>query len=216
MGPRVSQYPLSADIQSFVDSLDVENFRALSVGIGLGEPRPVKNRQAVLPSTPVFSGTAAAELVKEPNQRSDQDDVIPPVKNFPWQPVVSLEAPPASRVAPTPAARSVGMLMRTQMKLLALGVDAAIVVISAVMTTTLISFAMGGRDLWMRGIGGVFMAPPWSWIVRFSFVAILFGLYGVYVVYWLVFKILAGTTVGENWVGVAPRARRDAKQEANT
>jgi hypothetical protein len=184
MGSRMSQRPLVADIDALVRSLDAGRFRSLSVGIGLGDLRPVKKSPPEPVTETRFSRMSQTILEASRN----------PVA------IASAEATRSSRAIASPR-RGLGRVLA---RLVACSFDIVIVISSSLLALLVAGFMFGGRTPSGASFG-VLKSLPFRWIAGFGALELCAGLGAIYFIYWILFKFVAGTTLGESLVGTSRR-----------
>lgn len=159
------------DLRQLAEDLQLNDFTALSVGIGIGQAKP-KTRFAP-PVRPMATVAAKAPVVyQEPIVRHEQ---------------------------PRPAAPQNRSKLPFELRLVAWGLDllfVALAALTALALATLLAAMRGGQppitaDEWLA-------VRPVQWLAGLSIYAVLGGLYGIYGLYIGLFKIVAGRTLGES------------------
>lgn len=173
----------------------LDRFVALSHGIGLGEPRAKTAREApkAKRSPPAASaGGKAARAAPEPSRVQDREMLFSPAAAFP---------PDAPAPAPARAPRRLTMARR----LVAYSFD--FILVSATLVTGLLCAAV-----WQAAETGLDPTTDWyslapvQWLSGFEVVEILVGVYAVFLAYTILFKAVAGWTVGESLLRLVRRA----------
>lgn len=164
------------DLRQLAEDLQLGDFTALSVGIGIGQTQA---RTRLTP--PQAMATAAARMPQ----------VFAAGPSFP-APALNVSNPPSSRSAPAGK-------IPFELRLVAWGLDlmfVALAAFTALALATLLAAMRGGQppmtaDEWMA-------VRPMQWLASLPIYAWLGGLYGIYGAYMALFKIVAGRTLGES------------------
>lgn len=154
---------------------DEIRFEALSVGIGIGGLRPLDSQRVRQAARP---GPA----------------VVNKATTIPAMPVQVIESP--SNARNLPRAKGPGISVR----LLAYGLDFFFVAltlgVALALATVLSAVRTGETENWLA-------TKPIQWLAGLNPFAIVGAVYGAFIVYALLFKALAGKTVGESLLGVS-------------
>jgi hypothetical protein len=170
------------DLRQLADELQVGDFSALSAGIGIGK---TKARSPSCPAPEVRR--ASVERFPTPPKAAGNDGGPVARVGDPSAGRSAADAPRPSRVLPI------------ELKLVAWGTDLLFV---ALMTATALALAallaaMRGGDAPLT-IDEWLAVRPVQWLAGLSVYAALGGLYGIYGGYMLLFKVVAGRTLGES------------------
>ena len=176
------------EMRSFADGLDALAFTALAPGLGLGEVRPVVVRKP-------NPGASVGKAIATPN--SLVNEPAPPLRTR------SDRSPYRHAKRQTIGAK---VHLGFERRCMAWAVDFLFVTSSlalALAIATCVAMTRAGKDF------NVLELRPVTWLANFAPYQILFGVYGVFLVYSLLFRLFVGRTFGENLIG----QRRQASQQ---
>lgn len=197
------------------DNEETFTFKALSVGIGIGELRPKPSSKI----TPAPTGPKHGPLIPQSKLGIKPTQIIAPARPVaPSQPMQQTQ-----RVQPNPQGSSaqvqglaakvssadLNAMRRFKMpprrpqnksqswitEVFAHLVDLAVVMISA--CSVIMLFGLLGRNS-NEGLLETFSESLSFWIGRFSYLEIVLLLYAGLLVYWMIFRIVAGHTIGQS------------------
>lgn len=185
-------YPHFAEVDAFIDSLSPRAFQALSNGIGIGTPREA--RRVIVPE-PIVS--PRVEFVPPPPPRCVVPTPVPPPVAAPLF-VREMDAPPPvadhvnTRVDEWVAAP---IKARRPGRWLARSVDFGIVLIASV--ALIVGLAIVSAAPGASGLSGILGSGPARWIAAMPLWQILAGVACFHFLYTILFRLLAGVTLGE-------------------
>lgn len=204
---------LDMEIRRFAENLSFESFRALSSGIGLGSMhRP--SHASTEPPAPNMSFSLASLGGVEPENIAGKPATILP------SPVYKAEnkgmannkpnhaAAIASQSRGQPASIKRPRLSFAQL-LVAWSIDLLFVAASvgtALALAVVLGVARSGQGI-SAGLQDWLSLPPVLWLAKFNPLQILAGVYGLFVVYYILFRWLVGHTLGENLLRSTKRAK---------
>jgi hypothetical protein len=190
------------DMRALLENVENQEFKALSVGLGLGSLQR--------PSRKGSNGTAAqsrADTLTTAPLKSASPKVLP-TKELPTK-SAQLMAPRVSstqRQALGATAKTPKDNTHLTRRLLAWALDFLLVVATltlAVAAMTAFSASRGASAAWVE-------QRPVQWLVQTSPLATLSLVYGVFLVYGLLFKLLVGRTCGETLLGVSQNPMKNS------
>ena len=200
------------DMRALLENVENQEFKALSVGLGLGSvQRPsrkasnsaaAQNRAATLTTAPVKSAPPKVLTTKSAPTKSAPTKSAPTKSAQPGVPRVSSAQQPALG-AKVKVPKDGAPLPR---RLLAWAVDFLLVV--ATLASAVAAMTLFGAS---RGVGAAWVEQrPIQWLVQTSPLITLSLVYGVFLVYCLLFKLLVGRTCGETLLGVSAERMKHA------
>jgi hypothetical protein len=195
------------DLREFADNLDLTGFKALSAGIGLGAvrtgpPDPKKGTAARAGSpgnqpdawavsagttpTPLVSAYEIPQAVGGRAARAAQvrKAQAPKTQKRPQAANPGAEAPRSKGKPP----------LGIERKLLAWGLDFAFVALSLGVLVALFVLLTAVRT---GETADLFALAPVQWLLGVKPLALVFGVYALFFAYILLFKVVAGATLGE-------------------
>ena len=195
------------DMRALLENVENQEFKALSVGLGLGSvQRPrrkgsnataARSRADTLTTAPLKSAPPKVLPTKELSTK-----VLPTKSAQMMAPrVSSMQRQALGTTAKTPEDNT-----NLTRRLLAWALDFLLVVATltlAVAAMTAFSASRGVSAAWVE-------QRPVQWLVQTSPLATLSLVYGVFLVYGLLFKLLVGRTCGETLLGVSHNRMKNA------
>lgn len=186
------------DLRDFAETLDLTAFKALSSGIGIGKtkelaapaqalPRKAEMPRSELPRPQVVQGGSSGEARK--------GKALKPSKGA-----------KASRAAQAPAAGHAGMRLSLERRLFAWGLDFFFVALSLAVLLAIFTVLAAVRS---GASGDPFALAPVQWLFGLKPLEVLAAVYGLFFAYVLLFKVVAGRTLGESLL--VRRSRRVAR-----
>lgn len=193
-----SKSMLQQELLRFAEELEIANFRAVSSGIGLGTMKRVAQAEPVRWHDPVVEMPPAAAAAHTRSQAENAPSAVPQsAENAQFSPefIATATIKPLQAKRPSMFVRAIGSAARL------IGifvVDSVVVALSLVVAMAVASAALGIRaDGAQAGIAGLTILAPIKWLAGFSIVQVLAGFYGVFIVYALTLRIVAGGTLGQ-------------------
>lgn len=194
-GPAASSR-LDHELAAFAANLDLAAFKALSPGIGLGEPRAVLQRAFA----PAQQGV---QHVRPSQQSVVHEGVARRATVMPLDPAMGKVMKPKKQKkakAPKEPKQST-MRVRTmpfERRLVAWSIDFLFVLTSIATALALATVLAAVR----KGDGSDWLSQaPLQWLAQFKALELLGGVYGAFLAYFVLFKGLAGASVGEAMLG---------------
>jgi hypothetical protein len=173
----------------------LDRFVALSHGIGLGEPRAKTAREAPKPKRGLPAALAvgsAPKAASQPSRATDAVTAFSPAAAFPPD-------------APAPASTKAPRRLTVARRLVAYSFD--FILVCATLVTGLVCAAV-----WQAAETGLDPTTDWyslapvQWLSGFEVFEILVGVYAVFLAYALLFKAVAGWTLGESLLSLVRKA----------
>lgn len=190
---KTAEWARSHDLSAFAETLDVHVFTALSQGLGLGELKPVveKRQQPAMAvsASNAFQSRPSAEIVVNKVAQASRTRF-------------GKQKRARSNDMPAPTDGS-GPRVGLERRLMAWAVDFLFVTSSLAVALTLATVIAKAK----AGDGtSLLELRPVTWLASYAPYQILIGVYGVYLVYGLFFKLFVGRTFGESVMGLRARA----------
>lgn len=194
------------DLRAFADNLDASSFRALSAGIGLGAVKPTQAPPQTLPRqaaqgssfapTPVAPTPVAARSLNGASSRPMK--VTKPSRQAASHGALKSSSRHAAKAsqpkAPVASARPYPVL-GWERKLMAWGLDLVFVGSTLAVLVALVTLLAAARS---GETNDVFTLAPIQWLTSINPLELVGGVYGLYFAYILLFKLVAGVTLGES------------------
>ena len=189
------------DLRNFADNLELGGFKALSAGIGFAVVKPAQpvtqtlarqgaHAVAAHPQTwvtaPAVAAHAPREQAKRAKARNVKKDGGVARKGTGTAPVSVTTAPAASK-------RRAPLAFET--RLVAWGLDFFFVALSLAVLLALFTVLTAVRS---GGADDVFALAPVRWLMGVNRLELVAGVYALFFVYVLLFKLVAGVTLGES------------------
>jgi len=204
----MKQNPMQRELLQFAEDLDVRQFRAVAHGLGIN----VRKRENQAAQSPNFSPINFASSTAP--QAPAASGLLPamPLPETAGSAAVQLQRPNLN-LQPAASHNSLLNVGQAMLRLLAiLLVDSFVVALSILVALVAAGAALGVRDgapaADMSLLG--FVIAPVKWLAGFSPVQILAGFYGIFLVYALTLRLIAGGTLGQALL----RRRRDSQPSA--
>ncbi|MCX6105895.1 MAG: hypothetical protein NTY08_08710 [Proteobacteria bacterium] len=195
------------DMRALLENVENQEFKALSVGLGLGSvQRPSRKGSNATAARSRADTLTTAPLKSAPSKALPTKAL--PHKTFPTK-AAQMMAPRVSsmqRQALGTTAKTPEDNTNLTRRLLAWALDFLLVVATltlAVAAMTAFSASRGVSAAWVE-------QRPVQWLVQTSPLATLSLVYGVFLVYGLLFKLLVGRTCGETLLGVSHNRMKNA------
>jgi len=202
---------LDHELAAFAANLDIAAFKALSPGIGLGEPRAVLQRafapaqQGVQQVRAPQQGVVHEGVAQRAAQRAAVMPLDPAMGKVVKPKKVKKAKAPKEPKQPTVRAPK----MPFERRLVAWSIDFLFVLTSIATALALATVLAAVR----KGDGSDWLSQaPLQWLAQFKALELLAGVYGAFLAYFVSFKGLAGASVGEAMLG--GRRRSSAAKHA--
>ena len=193
---------LQRELLRFADELEIVNFRAVSPGIGLGSINKTQQAEPARWHDPVIEMPPAAAAAHT-RSRSDVMDAPGSIAENPAADThqINFETAATTRLKTLKIKRPslVLAISKSFARIVAIFVvDSAVVALSLAIALAVAGAALGIKtDGSQAGIAGLSFLAPIKWLAGFSIVQVLAGFYGVFIVYALTLRIVAGGTLGQ-------------------
>jgi hypothetical protein len=225
---------LGFHLREFAESIELGDFQALSSGLGIGELRPVDHPKAAVrtnhyqamgePREPLTSQTHTTAK-PERNMASATTPAMSPSMNSTMNSTMSSTMMPgarmgvgvASQASSQAASESMpkkvgGRLGRMFHRLYAWSIDMSLVVISMALAMVCAAAALtvgeGQEEFWYEG-------GPLAWLLKFEIWELGSIVLGVFLMYLLVFRLVAGNPFGESLTsGLGKKSRPAVKKSS--
>lgn len=190
------------DMRALLENVENQEFKALSVGLGLGSVQRPSRKGSKATAAQSRADTLTTAPLKSAPSKALPHKALPTKAAQMMAPRVSSTQRQALD-APAKTPRDNTHLTR---RLLAWALDFLLVVATltlAVAAMTAFSASRGASAAWVE-------QRPVQWLVQTSPLATLSLVYGVFLVYGLLFKLLVGRTCGETLLGVSHNRMKNA------
>ena len=195
------------DMRALLENVENQEFKALSVGLGLGSVQRPRRKGSNATAAQSRADTLTTAPLKSAPPKVLPTKVLPtkvlPTKSAQMMAprVSSMQRQALGTTAKTPEDNT-----NLTRRLLAWALDFLLVVATltlAVAAMTAFSASRGVSAAWVE-------QRPVQWLVQTSPLATLSLVYGVFLVYGLLFKLLVGRTCGETLLGVSHNRMKNA------
>lgn len=190
------------DMRALLENVENQEFKALSVGLGLGSvQRPRRKGSNATAAQSRADTLTTAPLKSAPPKALSSKALHPKAAQMMAPRVSSMQRQALDATAKTPEDNT-----NLTRRLLAWALDFLLVVATltlAVAAMTAFSASRGVSAAWVE-------QRPVQWLVQTSPLATLSLVYGVFLVYGLLFKLLVGRTCGETLLGVSHNRMKNA------
>jgi|GEM_PF-4182797 len=197
-GVHKSKTMLQQELLKFAEELEIGDFRAVSSGIGLGSVKRVAQAEPVRWHDPVVEMPPAAA---EAHSRSAREKIDTAVRANEDTAQFSADFVAAGALRPLKVKHPsrAGRALAAGGRLLGVFVvDSLVVALSLAVAMAVASAALGIRvEGSQAGMTGLAILGPIKWLAGFSMVQVLAGFYGVFVIYALTLRLVAGGTLGQ-------------------
>ena len=190
------------DMRALLENVENQEFKALSVGLGLGSVQRPRRKGSNATAAQSRADTLTTAPLKSAPPKVLPTKVLPTKSAQMMAPrVSSMQRQALGTTAKTPEDNT-----NLTRRLLAWALDFLLVVATltlAVAAMTAFSASRGVSAAWVE-------QRPVQWLVQTSPLATLSLVYGVFLVYGLLFKLLVGRTCGETLLGVSHNRMKNA------
>ncbi len=197
------------ELREFADQLDLAAFKALSTGIGIGAVKTIQPAPQTMPRQGARAGPTApphgwmpqVEVPPpDPRRGAHPGQANSPVKKAKKRKTPKAATPGAARAAPLPkaaaprAGRSPRPRLGLERKLVAWGLDFFFVGFSLFVLLALVTLLTAVRT---GETEDVFALAPVQWLMGINPLQLVAGVYALFFAYVILFKLVAGVTLGE-------------------
>ena len=190
------------DMRALLENVENQEFKALSVGLGLGSvQRPRRKGSNATAAQSRADTLTTAPLKSAPPKALSSKALHPKAAQMMAPRVSSMQRQASGTTTKTPKDNT-----NLTRRLLAWALDFLLVVATLTLTVaamTAFSASRGVSAAWVE-------QRPVQWLVQTSPLATLSLVYGVFLVYGLLFKLLVGRTCGETLLGVSHNRMKNA------
>ena len=190
------------DMRALLENVENQEFKALSVGLGLGSvQRPSRKGSKATAAQSRADTLTTAPLRSAPSKALSSKALHPKAAQMMAPRVSSMQRQASGTTTKTPKDNT-----NLTRRLLAWALDFLLVVATLTLTVaamTAFSASRGVSAAWVE-------QRPVQWLVQTSPLATLSLVYGVFLVYGLLFKLLVGRTCDETLLGVSHNRMKNA------